>query len=185
MFFCVSASSSKNCSLKAYVKSSDDVVEMIKQEIATISTTLAADAQASCSSSSSDEITILSPQNRQKRKRKAVFDCLEDELIRPSTSSPAADPNRELDEYLCLPRENISLSPLHYWKMNESRFPHLAKLAARHLSLPATSGSVERLFSIAGYIQRADRSSLKTSKIEKMLICRESLLNRAVFPNKS
>lgn len=112
---------------------------------------------------------------------------MEDDLdiSSPSASSSAVDPKFEVDEYLSLPRDNKFQSPLTYWKINEPRFPHLAKLAAKYLSLPATSGSVERLFSIAGYIQRAERSSLTTANVEKLLICRESLLSRVKFPSNS
>ena len=34
-------------------------------------------------------------------------------------------------------------NPLHFWKKNEKRFPHLAKLARKYLCLMATSRTAE------------------------------------------
>jgi len=44
---------------------------------------------------------------------------------------------------------NISSDPLLWWKLNEIRFPGLAKLARLYLSVPASQASCERLFSVA------------------------------------
>ncbi len=45
---------------------------------------------------------------------------------------------------------------LDYWRLNAPKYPRLAKLAKHYLSIPASSASVERLFSTAGYIAWQD-----------------------------
>ena len=39
---------------------------------------------------------------------------------------------------------------LLWWKVHESTYPHLAMMARQFLGCPATSASVERVFSVAG-----------------------------------
>ena len=45
-----------------------------------------------------------------------------------------------------------ALNPLEFWATEGLAFPILAGVAARILSIPATSASVEQMFSIAGRI---------------------------------
>ena len=78
----------------------------------------------------------------------------------------------EVDNYLledCIPEEN---NPLEYWKNSQHKFPNLAKLAAKYLSIPASSGAVERLFSVAGNIFRPNRCNLSDSNFEKLVFIR-------------
>ena len=47
----------------------------------------------------------------------------------------------------------LNPSPLIFWSNNEQKFPLLAKLAKKYLSVQASSAAVERMkFSIAGHI---------------------------------
>jgi len=57
--------------------------------------------------------------------------------------------NEELNLYKKEDKLNISSDPLLWWKLNEIRFPGLAKLARLYLSVPASQASCERLFSVA------------------------------------
>lgn len=87
------------------------------------------------------------------------------------TSTMCSD--TELDRWLkdpCTTEE-----PLTFWKKNAGSYPLLAKLAALCFGIPATSGSVERLFSIAGSLQRARRSSLNADTIEQLVLVGESV----------
>lgn len=58
--------------------------------------------------------------------------------------------------------------PLLWWKSNGHRFPHLASLAKKYLSIPASSASAERLFSTSRKIVTELRSSLKSSTISDL-----------------
>jgi hypothetical protein len=71
-------------------------------------------------------------------------------------------------------------SPLVFWKQNKERFPHLARLATTYLTFPATSGGVERLFSVAGAIGRARRAKLTTNTMEMLLCYRQQILNSRI-----
>jgi hypothetical protein len=51
-------------------------------------------------------------------------------------------------------------NPLSWWASNQMRFPCVAKLARRILSIPATSAPSERLFSDAGITIAKDRACL-------------------------
>jgi len=66
-------------------------------------------------------------------------------------------------------------SPLVYWRKHKKLFPYLSKLAKSYLALPATTGSAERLFSIAGSIARARRACLTISNSEKLLCYQQTI----------
>ena len=74
----------------------------------------------------------------------------------------------ELDKYLSMPRQPISVSPgssevnnpLSWWQLNQQMFPVLARLARMYLAIQATSAPSERLFSIASLIIRSGRARL-------------------------
>ena len=66
----------------------------------------------------------------------------------------------------CLPEDT---DPLEYWKSQQSQQPQLANLACQYLSIPASSGPVERLFSIAGKVFRPDRCRLADTLFEKLM----------------
>lgn len=51
-------------------------------------------------------------------------------------------------------------NPLEWWKINQSRFPHVARLARSLLCIPATSASSERIFSEAGLTISKKRARL-------------------------
>lgn len=86
----------------------------------------------------------------------------------------------ELENYLSGPCVSLE-TPLLYWKKNADIFPRLAKLAAVCLSIPASSGSVERLFSTSGALQRARRASLLPSTIENLVLVSESIRRKEKF----
>ena len=52
-------------------------------------------------------------------------------------------------------------NPIEWWQQNKLKFPYLAALAMVVLAIPASSASVERVFSLAGGVISDDRSRLK------------------------
>jgi len=61
--------------------------------------------------------------------------------------------------------------PETFWSSQLSdEFPTLRRLATKYLSIPATSASVERLFSTAGAIIRARRNRLSPETVEALLL---------------
>lgn len=75
--------------------------------------------------------------------------------------------NRYKDETLTKTNFDVLL----WWKRNESEFPHLAQIAKKYLSIQAPSAPSERIFSKAGQIIDAQRTSLN-SDIEREIIVR-------------
>ena len=53
----------------------------------------------------------------------------------------------------------LDILPHTFWLREQVHYPSLAQLARRFLSIPASSASVERLFSIRGAIIRARRAA--------------------------
>jgi len=88
-----------------------------------------------------------------------------------SKGAPPEHPS-EMEQYMALPVEGHKSDPLDFWKRNKKRFPKFSALAVQHLAFPATSGSVERLFSVAGAIGRVRRSRISATLMEKTLTVR-------------
>ncbi|XP_064462731.1 uncharacterized protein LOC135373463 [Ornithodoros turicata] len=77
----------------------------------------------------------------------------------------------ELERYLSA--EYDARDVLSFWRNNFHQYPKLGRLAQVCLGIPATSGAVERLFSVAGALQRARRASLVPSTIEDLILVSE------------
>lgn len=68
----------------------------------------------------------------------------------------ATSASNELDTYL----RDTTYNPLEYWQQNRLKYPRLYQLQVIHHSVPATSATVERYFSAAGYVCSARRNRL-------------------------
>jgi len=74
----------------------------------------------------------------------------------------------EIDLYLNEMNSEFDDNPLEFWLSNRHRFPVLYKLSLRYLCIPASSAPVERLFSTAGKIFRAERANLSDNMFEML-----------------
>ncbi|CAF4236939.1 unnamed protein product, partial [Rotaria sp. Silwood2] len=85
-------------------------------------------------------------------------------------------PPDELQRYLQLsiPGEAIDRDPMKFWSNIDTRrnFPLLSIVARRIHAIPATSASVERLFSSAGLTVTQRRTRLSPSQIDNILFIR-------------
>ncbi|CAG7826673.1 unnamed protein product, partial [Allacma fusca] len=80
----------------------------------------------------------------------------------------------EFEQYL---EENLLPSKddiLNFWRLKENQFPFLASAAKLYLAIPASSGSVERLFSELSAIGRSHRASICTSQFEMLVMYTEA-----------
>ncbi|KAK7176491.1 hypothetical protein R3I93_000658 [Phoxinus phoxinus] len=66
-------------------------------------------------------------------------------------------------------------NPLSWWKTSQSRYPHLAELARRYLSIPGTSVRAERVFSTAGIIVNKKRSALDSENVDRLVFLANNL----------
>ena len=122
-----------------------------------------------------EQETVEQPSKLQK-----CGDLLDMSLQEPDhVAIPASPVEEELDKYLGEPRLEQRMHPLTYWQTKENSFPHLAEMAKKYLSLPASSAAVECLFSIGGKIFRPERCRLTDSVFEQLMFirCNLHLLN--------
>lgn len=81
-------------------------------------------------------------------------------------------PVDELTMYLNLrPPSTLSSTAdlLPWWRENEKNFPHVARVARRLLSVPASSASSERSFSAAGLTLSQRRAALDPDTVDDIL----------------
>ena len=82
----------------------------------------------------------------------------------------------ELDLYLSEPLWDKETEPLDAWRdVLCKKFPTLALVAARYLSISATSAKSERVFSAAGFILNHLRSTLAPELFSDIMFIRENL----------
>lgn len=86
--------------------------------------------------------------------------------------------DEEMSQYMhdrSIPRDEC---PLQWWKVNQQRYPTLAKLAKKYLSIPASSAPSERVFSVAGLTVNKLRSSLSAEHVDILVTmhCNQDLL---------
>ena len=92
----------------------------------------------------------------------------------PATQTSLNTCDKEVQDYIespCLPED---ANPLEYWLDNQSKYPTLALLAKRYLSVPASSAPVERLFSIGGKILRNERCSMSDRTFERLMFVKNN-----------
>ena len=70
---------------------------------------------------------------------------------------------------------DVKANILMWWKVHAVRFPYLSRLARRYLAMPATSASVERLFSVAGQVVTAKRARLDPSTVTLLVFLHEAI----------
>ncbi len=93
----------------------------------------------------------------------------------------------EVNEYFKIDT-NIEepISPIDWWASLRGSFKHLSVLAARLLSIPASSASVERVFSQAGLTLSKLRTRLGTKQVENLFIIKYGhLLHQEYNTSKS
>lgn len=95
----------------------------------------------------------------------------------PEENVPIA--NDELGYYKMEMKASDYIDPLEWWKINEPRYPKLAKMAKSVLCIPATSSPCELAFSYTGYVVDKTRSSIEPNAVN-MLMCLGSWLSDKV-----
>lgn len=82
--------------------------------------------------------------------------------------------NEQGEDVRFLAEPPVAVSPNVYWA-TAGNFPLLKVLARKLLSIPATSASVERLFSVSGCLMTARRNRLSATTVEALLLRLEML----------
>ena len=74
----------------------------------------------------------------------------------------------EYGRYLSISAVLARSNPLVWWQQNGNRFSHIAKMARQYLGVPATSASLERVFSGVGLTFADLRKNMKDSTLESI-----------------
>ncbi len=82
----------------------------------------------------------------------------------------------EFMSYANLPAYSGDLNPLEWWKINETQYPNLAKMARDYLAIPATSVPSEQSFSISKNLITDNRNRL-VGKTIRASMCLKSWWN--------
>ncbi|XP_060780360.1 E3 SUMO-protein ligase ZBED1-like [Neoarius graeffei] len=123
-----------------------------------------------------------SPHAKQRRESCALAELLGSTFreARQTQASPVMSPlhaaQKEVDEYTTAAPLPRSENPLDWWKVHHCEYPLLAKLAKQYLCIPGTSVSAERVFSTAGGIVTAQRSSLTPEHVDQLLFLHKNLI---------
>ncbi len=101
-----------------------------------------------------------------------VFATSENNMPPKSAHETAAAEIKRFREEKPLPLQE---NPLSWWKEHEHAYPELSKLAKGFLCIPGTSVSAERVFSTAGDIVTAHRSTLKSGHVDQLIFLQKNL----------
>ena len=93
--------------------------------------------------------------------------------VQPAKSTQEICEN-EVSQYKKEQPINASENPLIWWKYNCEKYPNLAIVAKKYLCVPATSVPSERVFSTAGDILTAQRSSLKAQYVDMLIFLKKN-----------
>ncbi|KAJ3629875.1 hypothetical protein MTP99_014240 [Tenebrio molitor] len=83
------------------------------------------------------------------------------------------DIENEISVYLHERTEPLESDPVEFWK-KEIRFPHLKKLAAYYLAIPAGSVFSEQIFSETGCIVTSKRTSLTAEHVKQLIFLKKN-----------
>lgn len=131
------------------------------------------EVQAVASTSNSSHSSESDSDFASSKRKKGMWDFAEEVADASSGNGNHENNIDEVDEYMKMSRIKKDEDPLKFWSLHSTKLPILSKLAKSVLSVPASSASVERLFSIAGAIARARRSSLLILTLKQILTYRE------------
>ena len=88
-----------------------------------------------------------------------------------TTVPPVSDKvEKMINDYVNISNAITNVKALEFWKANESVFPTLAKFAKKYLSVPASSCSVERMFSTCNHIFSLRRRRLGVEYYQRLVI---------------
>ncbi|WAQ95606.1 ZBED1-like protein [Mya arenaria] len=117
-------------------------------------------------------LKLLDRDNGEPPSKKARTDDLDFLMF----TSPGKDKcDDELKDYLL--EKCVDVSPLTWWKDNESKYPRVAVVAKQILCIPATSVPSERVFSTAGILVSKLRNRLSPSLVDNIIF-----LNKNIVP---
>ena len=110
-------------------------------------------------------------------KLKSIGDDHDEQVTEILRKAPTqiAGPDMELRRYNESSVLQRHQDPLKWWKENRELMPRLSQIAKQFFGIPATSVPSERLFSKAGELLSARRSTLKDSHVDALLFLNKNV----------
>ncbi|KAL4131395.1 hypothetical protein QTP88_008711 [Uroleucon formosanum] len=114
-------------------------------------------------------IEMNTPDNREEtnvcvQKNKGALEFLYGEEVRDIN-----DASTQYHYYFAEPQLRYDFDPFEWWKSHEKKYPLIAELAKKYLSIPATSVSSERCFSTAGNVVTSKRNCLAPENVNMLV----------------
>ncbi|CAF3389281.1 unnamed protein product [Rotaria sp. Silwood2] len=113
--------------------------------------------------------------------------CFSPEYIFTTTTYQVSKPD-EIDQYCAMKISSnlIGKDPMLFWSQSfvQETLPLLSKYARTIHSIPPTSASTERIFSISGLVINNRRTSLLPAHLDNVLVIRSALRNRVEESDK-
>ena len=128
-----------------------------------ITSALERSVPATVSTVSTEDNTDPPPSKR----AKSLFSFMPEPSVQSESQSTSF--TNELDNYLQSSCVLMEVNPTEFWKKENTKYPHLSKLAKKVLGEPSSSAPVEHLFSIAGKLFRPEHCNLKDSRFEELM----------------
>ena len=100
-----------------------------------------------------------------------------DILSSDESAGSSLDKQIDIEITIYCMEENLNLdqNPLQWWKVEEPKYPNLSKLAKIYLAIKGTSVASERIFSTAGDVVRAERSSFTLDNVDMLIFIKKNL----------
>lgn len=96
------------------------------------------------------------------------------EELQHSESTPKEKAENELNNYLSMPKVDLEINPLEWWKIHGNSFPSLKTLAKIYLPIQGSSVAAERIFSTGGNVITRKRASLLPKNAEMQIFLAEN-----------
>ncbi|XP_040192700.1 E3 SUMO-protein ligase ZBED1-like [Rana temporaria] len=110
------------------------------------------------------------------QKKSAMAELFGETFASKDNKTSADIIKEEVESYL-LAASGITVDgdPMTWWKSNECKYPHVAKMARCYLAVPGSSVPSERVFSTAGDIVTAQRSTLSPEHVDILVFLKKNL----------
>ncbi|WP_461384565.1 hAT family dimerization domain-containing protein, partial [Devosia indica] len=112
-------------------------------------------------------------EGKKKKKENLERDWLS---VCPPPSATGGSNSDEWERYCGVRRVIQSTSSvLDWWRVHQAAYPTVSILAAEYLCIPASSASVERMFSVNGHQLNKRRRAMEESKVNQLTVLRDNL----------
>ncbi|PIO31982.1 hypothetical protein AB205_0067260 [Aquarana catesbeiana] len=110
------------------------------------------------------------------QKKLAMAELFGETFASKDNKTPVDIIKEEVASYLLKANSiTVDSDPLTWWKSNECKYPHIATMARCYLAVPGSSVPSERVFSTAGDIVTATRSTLSPDNVDILVFLKKNL----------